>query len=767
MPKRFGISGVALALLAGVLVVQWSPWLPSPWASGVVVIATLILVCRAPRFVLPGTFVLGVALAAWHGERGMQARLERALEGREMVVTGTVDELPRAGNGAASFMLRLESVVLDGAPLALRGRLRLSWYRSEVVPGACERWQLLVRLKRPRGTINPGGADMERAALERGVVATGYVRVDPVNRVLDGERWCVDRVRAAISREIAARVGDAHDVRLLQALAVGDTRGLDGEDWEVARANGIAHLIAISGFHVGVAAVFGAWLMGGLWRLVPGFGLYVPRALAQAVAALAWATVYSALAGFGLPTVRTLAMIAIVALARCTRRAGGGATSLALALIAILAFDPLAVLSAGFWLSFAGVALLMLCLAAGASGWRGFLRELVAAQVLMTLALMPTTLWFFGRASLAGALSNLVAAPFVSFLVVPMTLAGCLLLAIVPPLATPVLRFAGWLMHGQWWLLERSADLPGAHWHVPAVSFASLVLASLGAFWLFMPRGVPLRALGMLLFAPLVWPQRTMPAHGDVEATVLDVGQGLAIIVRTETHALVYDTGAGFPSGFDLGEAVVVPSLHALGIDRLDMLVVSHGDNDHAGGASSVAEAMPGARRYAGEPDRIPVTSSPCADAGDWQWDGVHFRMLYPLAGDAMMAKGNDRSCVLVIEGRKGRLLLVGDIGARTEAKLADALRGAGPTALVVPHHGSRHSSTPLLLDAVRPDLALVSAGWRSRFGHPHAETLQRYRTVGAELKNTAEEGAMRIFPHDGAWHVDSYRRQSRRYWRE
>jgi competence protein ComEC len=768
VPRRAGTGVATLALLVGVLAVQWCPLLPPPWASAAAAIATACAILRFPRHAIAGIVLFGAALAAWHGERGMQARLDRSLEGSDMIVTGTVDELPRGSVEASSFVLRIERLTLDGKPVPLRGRARIAWYRGDAMPEPCSRWQLAVRLKRPRGLINPGGADTERAALERGIVATGYVRPGPGNRPLDGARWCVDRLRAAISREIAARVVDPHDARLLRALAVGDTRALDRDDWEVARANGIAHLIAISGFHVGLAAIFGAWLTGGLWRLAPLWGLRMPRVVAQALAALAWAAAYSALAGFGLPTVRTLAMIAIVTLARCSRRRGGGAPSLALAMIAILLCDPLAVLSAGFWLSFAGVALLMLCLASTSSGWRGFLRELVAAQLLMTLALMPLTLWFFGRASLVGALSNLVAAPFVSFLVVPTTLLGCLLLAVAPPLATPVLRLAGWMMHGQWWLLERMAGWPGAHWHVPAVDAWALALASLGALWLFMPRGVPLRLLGLLLFVPLVWPQRDGVAHGGFQATVLDVGQGLSVLVRTEKHALLYDAGARFASGFDLGEAVVVPSLHALGVDRLDLLMISHGDNDHAGGAAAVFAAFPEAHRYSGEPDKLPFPAIPCAGMDEWQWDGVVFRLLYP-AADGPPAKGNDSSCVLAVEGSGGRLLLTGDIGARIEARIATSLVSDLPTALVVPHHGSRHSSSTAFVDAVAPALAVFSAGWRSRFGHPHPQTVERYRTAGAKVRNTAEEGALSItVDADGTpWRVDGYRPRARRYWRE
>ena len=593
------------------------------------------------------------------------------------------------------------------------------------------------------------------------------MRDDPENSRLVSAPWCIDGVRDAVARGIAARVHDRHDAALLQAFSVGDTRGLDQDDWAVARANGVSHLIAISGFHVGVAAVFGVWLVILLYTLWPPLGLRLPRPQAQAVAALLAAGVYTALAGFGLPTVRTLLMIAVVALARGNRRGSSGAQSLALAMIAILLFDPLAVLAAGFWLSFVGVAFLMLCLQARGRGLRAFLHELSAGQLVMTVALLPLTLWFFGQASLVGALSNLIAVPLVSFVIVPCALFGMLLLGLCPPLAAPVLWLAARLVHGQWWLLERMAQWPGAHWYLPTVQPLALLLASLGALWLFLPRGAPWRALGLLLFLPLLLPPRTAPGLGAFQLWVLDVGQGLAVLVRTRDHLLVYDAGARYPSGFDLGEAVVLSSIHALGISKLDALMISHGDNDHAGGAEAIVAAFPLARRYAGEPARMPMPSEQCVAGQAWQWDGVNFRVISPAPGGGN--QDNDSSCVVLVEGAAGRVLLTGDISSRTEPQVAAAIpRGLAPV-LLVPHHGSKSSSSAEFLAALKPPLALVSAGWRNRFGHPRPEVLQRYAAAGITVLNTAEEGAIALdFSVDGKpWPEPGWRRKQARYWRE
>jgi competence protein ComEC len=764
------VTAAALALLAGVLAVQWFAVLPPYWLIAALVTCASMLAWRLPRSRWLVLASLGFAWAVWRGGAGMDARLPSAWEGQDVSVVGRIDDLAQTRADTTSFLFQIEQTKRDGQVLPWRGLARVSWYggpSSELEP--CSHWQLSLRLRRPRGLIDPGGSDGERSSLARGVVAVGYVRDDPSNQRQAITHWCIDRVRASLASDIQARVSDTHDAALLRAFTVGDTRGLDAHDWDVARANGISHLVAISGFHVGVAAVFGVWLCRVLYWLWSALALRYPRAQVQAISALVVAFAYAGLAGFGMPTVRTVLMIAAVALARCCRRAAGAGHGLALSLIAILVVDPLAVLEAGFWLSFVGVGFLILCLETQGRGIRAFLRELTAGQLVMTVALLPLSMWFFGEASLVGALSNLVAVPFVSFVIVPCALIGVLLLMICPPLATPTLRLAAWLTHAQWWLLEQTATWPGAHWFLPAVQPWALGLAMFGAAWLFMPRGVPLRVFGALLFLPLLWPVRHVPVAGAFQVWVLDVGQGLSVVVRTHDHALVYDAGARYPSEFDLGEAVVVPSLHALGIGRLDVLMISHADNDHAGGAPAVAEAFPMARRYAGEPERMrPLSMEQCVAGQRWEWDEVRFQVLSP-QGTGQATSDNDRSCVLLIEGRGGRMLLTGDIASDIEPRVAAALSPGSPPVLQVPHHGSSGSSSPGFIAAIKPPFAIVSAGWRNRFGHPRPDVLQRYAQAGVSVFNTALEGAVQIdFPADKAAYVAArWRQRERRYWRE
>jgi len=413
----------------------------------------------------------------------------------------------------------------------------------------------------------------------------------------------------------------------------------------------------------------------------------------------------------------------------------------------------------------------MLCLSHG-RGLLGFLRELGVGQLVMTISLLPLTVWFFGEASLVGALSNLIAVPLISFVIVPLCLLGILGLLALPIVATPLLVLAGWLAHAQWWLLEQLATWPGAHWYLPEVAPSALLLATLGALWLFLPRGMPARWLGVLLFLPLLWPDRPPPLPGAFEATMIDVGQGLSVLVRTHEHALLFDAGARYPSEFDLGEAAVLPTLRALGVGSLDVLMISHGDNDHAGGAAAVAKAFPEARRFGGEPQRMTLPFAQCRTGQRWDWDQVSLRVLNPAPAALSatpVASDNDRSCVLLIEGRAGRLLLTGDISSRVEPALAASVAPGSPLVLTVPHHGSKTSSSAPFIAALHPLLALVSAGWRNHFGHPNAQVVQRYVDAAVALENTATAGALLLaFAADAPPRLVSRERERRRrYWRE
>ncbi|MEG3184802.1 DNA internalization-related competence protein ComEC/Rec2 [Novilysobacter erysipheiresistens] len=755
-------------MLTGIATCLWSPALASqPWLWSALLIGALLWWRgRAVRWI--GALAFGFALAGLHAAHALSLQLPVDWEKREVTVQGRVVELPEHQSRRTAFAFRVSDTSDQPAPL--RGRLlQLSWYddydgagtgRDRLLAG--QQWQLTARVRAPRGLRNPGGFDSEKRALERRLAASGYVG-DPEAARLLAPASGLDAWRESMSSRIAGAV-EGGGARFIRALALGDTRGLDDADWQVLRANGLTHLVAISGFHVGLVAGFFALVVAGIWWLWPALGRRCPRPVAAAVAGLAGAMLYAAVAGFALPTVRTVLMIAVVAGLRVFRRSTSTFDSLALAAIAILLVDPLAVLGAGFWLSFFGVAWLLWCLP-GAG--RRPLRDLVSAQGVATLGLLPLSVVLFGQASLVGPLANLLAVPWWSLVVVPLALLGTALEALGAGLGAWPWQLAAWCFERSWSLFEWLADSDLALWWLAEPAWFAMPLAMLGAFWLLLPRGLPGRPLALLLWLPLLLPARHLPARGEAELRVLDVGQGLSVLVRTAHHSLLYDMGPAMPAGFDAGERVVLPALRALGVGQLDLAVVSHGDNDHAGGFDAVRRAVPVGAAYA--PEGAPLVGTrPCVAGRAWQWDGVDFRFLHPPPYFPYL--GNEASCVLRIQTAHGTALLTGDIGEvierdlvrRAELEPATSIRAE---VVLVAHHGSASASDPGFIVATGARFALVSNGHGNRFGHPKADVMARWHHAGAETRVTSEGGALTVRLVPGGPAVETRRRAHPRLW--
>ncbi len=755
-----------LAFLIGIVALQTLGELPATDGAWFVV----ALVCLwLPSLRLVAAVFAGFLWAWLFAALVLSQELSSDLEGKDLVLEGVVATLPVKRDRLTRFEFDITRMRHEGEEVESPGRVRLSWYTDAPLLHAGEVWRLTVRLKRPRGFRNPGGFDYEGWLFHQGIRATGYVRKGSENQRLSTGvfGYTLTRWRQDVANALDDLLQDAPRRGILRALAIGERKGIDADAWEVLTRTGTNHLVAISGLHIGLVAT-GVFFIGRWLWVLPGFTVrYVPAQKPAALAGLLAATVYAALAGFSIPTVRALVMVAVLLGTVILQRETLSSRTLALALLLIVMIDPLAVLSAGFWLSFGAVAVILYGMT-GRLASRNLWWRWGRVQWLVCLGLAPLMFLLFQRTSLVAPLANLVAVPVVSLIVVPCVLVALLFLAWWPAAAHVLLMIADRVFGGLWTFLEALAELGHGQWLLPAVSAWTVGFACLGAVLLAAPRGWPARWLGAVCWLPLALARPAAPAPGDVWFTLLDVGQGLAVAVRTADHVLVYDTGPRFSATFNAGEAVVVPFLRHEGIGEVDVLMISNGDNDHSGGARSLTKALPVRRVLTGaDPEALGGLPAQRCQAGQhWRWDGVDFAVLHPDADTHFT--GNNRSCVLRIAAAGGTLLLPGDVEQAVEKRLVKEY-GAALQAhvLIAPHHGSKTSSTEAFIEQVKPDFVLFPVGYRNRFGFPRNEITARYRAAGAQMLNTAKEGAMTFKLESQRRLVgpSRYRHAARRYW--
>jgi competence protein ComEC len=765
-----------IAFAAGVLALQLLPALPGAAWVGLLAFFPLLFFRRMFLY-LPAAFAVGFCWALGSAHLKLADRLAPALEGRDIELVGVVASLPATGERSLRFEFEPETALQPSAARLPR-KILLSWYRSPlyeeqpslatgpVHPG--ERWRFTVRLRRPHGNFNPHGFDYEAWLLERGVGATGYVRSSrkafPEKL---GERDSfsdrIEQVREGVRDRFKRVLGETPASGILVALAVGDQRSISAEEWRLFNRTGVTHLMSISGLHVTLISGLFAWLASRLWRRSPFLALRLPARKAGAAAAIVGALGYTLVAGFAVPAQRTFWMVSVVAAALWSGRIASPARTLALALAVVLAFDPWAVLAAGFWLSFGAVALIFFV----SDGKNSIGRQWFRVQWAITIGLAPAVLFLFAQVSVVGPLANAVAIPAVSAVVTPLALAA----AVLP--WDRLLELAAWLM--QWLLqfLEWCASQPAAVWQQHAPPLWSVLLALAGVAWLLAPRGTPWRATGLALMLPAAALPPPAPAPGEAWITTLDVGQGLAVLVRTENRALLYDAGPAFGTEADSGERIIAPYLRAVGIARLDAMIVTHNDIDHAGGAASVVDNFEVDAALSSLPAGHPLlglvpAAWRCAAGQRWNWDGVDFEILHPATAQARAKRSNDLSCVLKVVAGGRSMLLTGDIETPAEAELVK--RGAAAVTadvLLVPHHGSRTSSSAAFLAAVKPSTAVVPVGYRNRFGHPSAEVLGRYSLMGIRILRTDRDGAVTVGLSRQGVAMIGERQQRRRYWHD
>lgn len=735
-----------LALVAGLLVLRFLPALPPLWLLAVLpVIGLMLLPFRSYPIAL---LLFGFTWACVSAQWALDDRLARQLDARTLWLQGQVVGLPEVDEGVVRFELQRVTSRREQLP----ARMRLAWYDGPAVR-AGETWRLAVRLKRPHGLVNPQAFDYEAWLLAQRIGATGTVKSGELIAPASGAGAWRDRLRQQLLATSAhGREG------ALTALVLGDDSGLSTADWQVLQNTGTVHLMVISGQHIGLLATLLYGLVAGLARL----GLWPrswPWLSCACVLAFTGALAYGLLAGFEVPVQRACVMVGLVLLWRWRFRHLGVWLPLLVALLVVLLGEPLASLQPGLWLSFGAVMLLILIFSGRLGAWPWW-STLLRAQWAMAIGLLPLLLALGLPVSASGPLANLVAVPVVGLLVVPLALVGTLLLP-VPSVGAALLWAAGWVLDLLFELLMLLALwLPA--WLPSALPFWAWLLVALGALVLLLPAALPMRSLGALLLLPLLFSPQQRPEYGRAEVWMLDVGQGLSVLVRTQGHDLLYDAGPRFGE-FDTGERVVLPSLRALDVRGLDLLLISHADNDHAGGAAAIQRGLPVRQVLSGEPDELApsLQAQACVSGQHWQWDGVQFST-WRWGG---ASDGNQASCVLRIEANGERLWLTGDIDSQAERALLSSGLAMPAQWLLAPHHGSRSSSSAALLAQVRPTAVLISRGAHNAFGHPHAEVVGRYRALDARLYDTALHGAVRI--RLGAFEQAQGLRSRARFWRE
>jgi competence protein ComEC len=729
-----------VALAAGLLAIRWVPALPP--AGWLIVLALLVGVLLRWRRDWLGLALAGFVWACVSAQWALDDRLSPTLDGQTLWVEGRVSGLPSTHNGIVRFQLEDVHARRDVLP----ARLRVSWHRGPPVMSG-ERWRLAITLKRPRGLLNPGGNDYEAWLLARRIGALGNVKTG--ERLEQASGAWRDTVRQhLLAMDAQGREGS------LTALVLGDDSGVPRADWETLQATGTVHLLVISGQHVGLLA----GLVYGLISLLARLGLW-PRALpwlpSACLLAFAAALGYGLLAGFQIPVRRACIMIGMVLLWRWRFRHLGLGLPLLVAVNGVLLVEPLASLQTGFWLSFGAVAVLMLVFSGRLGAWPWW-QTWTRAQWMIAIGLLPLLLILGLPVSLSGPLANLLAVPWISVLVLPLALLGTALLPI-PELAQPILWLAGGLLEGLFqWLGWIAQWLPA--WQPPIPSRWSGLLICIGAFLVLLPSGMPVRLPGVVLLALSLWPPPNTLAHGQAQVWQLDVGQGLAVLVRTRNHALLYDAGPRL-GDMDAGERIVLPTLRKLGVERLAMMVISHAHLDHSGGAAAVRRGMPVAAVLAGEPAGL-ADARPCETGQGWEWDGVRFSVWRWAAA----RQSNPSSCVVLVEASGERLLLSGDIDAAAERELLRTQPEWRADWLQAPHHGSRTSSSLALLQGLQPAGVMISRGYGNSFGHPHPQVSARYAAQGLKVYDNALDGAIELplgtLAGPRGW------REQRRFWR-
>ena len=689
----------------------------------------------------------------------LEDQLDPALAGQRIEVTGVISSIPAQNGDLLRFRFKTDD---EYRSAGLPTTLLVYWYRDWPELSVGEYWQLELKVKPPWGAVNFQGADKERWLFTQAIGGLGTVRQGRRLTDTDNSRYPVHSIREQVLAAISAQVVDERARGVIQALATADRSGLATDDRRLLAVTGTSHLLAISGLHVGLAAAGGMWLSRILLWFLPISKMGGSTLLVSIAGGLLSAGSYAALAGFGTPTLRSVLMLFTAMTAVLLRRAIHPLRAWVMSLAVILLIDPFTPLGAGLWFSFLAVAALLFVFLPR-TGRLAWWKTLLMAQAGVVLVLLPVGAAWFYTFSPAGFLANLLAIPWVSFLLVPPVLAGLAILPFSGEVAGAFWSAAGLASSVLFQFLEYIDRFQGALSTMSPPSFVQVSLALLGAFVLLLPRGIPARWLGVFLILPLFFPPGARTPAGTIEVEVLDVGQGTAVLVSSGGQTLLYDSGPGDGKEQNLVAGVIAPALARLGPEAPQQVVISHGDMDHAGGLQSLLKLYPEAQYHANLPAPNNAVDN-CRTPLQWAWPGVSFETLHPSPGLPYLA--NDSSCVISISSANNQLLLSGDISDLVEHRLV--MEGL-PThrVLLVPHHGSKSSSSPAFIRKLRPAVAIATASLGNRFDFPRPEIRRRYEVRGTKFWSTGDCGALRlVLLPDGSLQASSARRERNRVWR-
>lgn len=761
----------SLAFLLGIILLQQFSHLPAPkWIWIILSLVIFLLPLRRYLFI-PIAFALGFGWCLWFAHSQLSWELPNHIEGETITAIGYIDSIPSHSIHSASFIFKLRKIQFENETQSAHCLVKLSWQGKNVPENLYvgDKWQLTVRLKKIHGMMNPGGFDYEAWAVQEGVRAKGYIVVKNAENKLLSSHWYhapINRIRQFIKEKINTNLPYSNTSPWITALVVGERNNISQANWEVLRNTGTNHLMAIAGLHIGFMSGFVFAFVAWIWRRIPRLVLKLPAQHAGAIAALCMALMYSAMAGFSLPTQRACFMLSVFLIILLMRRKILAWHAWSIALLGVLFINPLIVLSESFWLSFGAVALIIY----GASGrlsahslWWKWGR----IQWVIGIGLIPFSIWLFQQCSLVSFAANSIAIPCVGFLIVPLCLLGSFLLVFSSKLGTFILILADKILAVLWKILTWFAHFSWASWYQVMPNHWVLLAACIGVIFLLLPRGFPGRFFGVIWLLPLFFYQAPTPKLGEVWFTLLDVGQGLSAVVQTKHHFLIFDTGPKLNPSYDMGESVVVPFLQANHAKKVDMLVISHGDNDHIGGARAILKKFPVGMIKTSVPYELPSsTTSYCFGGENWDWDQIHFEFLYPNPDN--LGFDNDSSCVLRVTAGDKHVLLTGDIEKYAEAKLVETESNKlSANILVAPHHGSKTSAEDDFLQNVNPKFVLFPIGYRNRYHFPHELVIEKYDAMNTKKYDSATGGAIQflIIPNENIQDPTLYREINKHYW--